>query len=551
MNKKDATVDMILTWLDRASEAKLKETDRVNDEWQDRVSMQSASIALLLIQVFCLVMFGICVRGMTLDAATASGTGTQGYNMFCGVAIMMFIGFGYLMTFMKWHGLTAVGFTMMVTAIGLQYGVLTENFFDQWYNSYPDWHYIEITIYSLLNSLYAISAVLITFGALIGKVTPFQLIIITLIEIALHSMNYVVIIGGLEVADMGGTYIDHMFGAYFGLAVAYVLGKPTTEPEMGHTPDIFSLIGTLFLWIYWPSFVAGAAGADSDQQQRAIVNTILALSSGTITAFFSSSFFNTKGQFRPVDIQNATLAGGVAIGCVANLSLSPAGSLFIGCVASFVSTIGYYIIQPYLENTWGLHDTCGIHNLHAMPSIIGALASIIVARTNADIDKDIYDQGGDASLDSAEGSQAQWWKQLTGMLCVLGFAIFTGIITGYIVKFFSPFPVAGIDAPALSTEQVKVEEKTPLTQSFHDNEYWEVADDYGRSFYTELGLVVKGSGNDASIEQKLQSLDSSSHHGRRIQSSTLAQENLASLSRSQDGQTAAYVRNTKVSTVEE
>ena len=52
---------------------------------------------------------------------------------------------------------------------------------------------------------------------------------------------------------------------------------------------------------------AGAACADSDQQQRAIVNTILALSSGTITAFFSSSFFNTKGQFRPVDIQNATL----------------------------------------------------------------------------------------------------------------------------------------------------------------------------------------------------------------------------------------------------
>ena len=58
-------------------------------------------------------------------------------------------------------------------------------------------------------------------------------------------------------------------------------------------------IGTTFLWIYWPSFVAGASDPDSAQQQMAIVNTILALSSGTITAFWASSYLGEKGVFRP------------------------------------------------------------------------------------------------------------------------------------------------------------------------------------------------------------------------------------------------------------
>ena len=36
-----------------------------------------------------------------------------------------------------------------------------------------------------------------------------------------------------------------------------MLGKPDVEPEMGNTADITAFIGTVFLWIYWPSFVAG------------------------------------------------------------------------------------------------------------------------------------------------------------------------------------------------------------------------------------------------------------------------------------------------------
>jgi hypothetical protein len=61
-----------------------------------------------------------------------------------------------------------------VTAVGLQWSLFTESFFHQLYNNVYDWHYVDVNIYSLLNCLYAISAVLISFGALIGKISPLQ-----------------------------------------------------------------------------------------------------------------------------------------------------------------------------------------------------------------------------------------------------------------------------------------------------------------------------------------------------------------------------------------
>lgn len=41
-----------------------------------------------------------------------------------------------------------------------------------------DWALVNVSIYSLLNALYAVSAVLITFGAVIGKVSPLQLVVL-------------------------------------------------------------------------------------------------------------------------------------------------------------------------------------------------------------------------------------------------------------------------------------------------------------------------------------------------------------------------------------
>ena len=137
-----------------------------------------------------------------------------------------------------------------------------------------------------------------------------------------------------------------MFGAFFGLGVAYALGKPASsdsaeeEAESSNVSDLFSLIGTLFLWIYWPSFVAGPLVADAATQQRAVVNTVLALSASTMMAFAVSVFFSTKNKFRPVDIQNATLAG--------------KNKLFFFLVELFVLNSAILLFR------WCLYRLCGV-----------------------------------------------------------------------------------------------------------------------------------------------------------------------------------------------
>jgi ammonium transporter Rh len=60
--------------------------------------------------------------------------------------------------------------------------------------------------------------------------------------------------------DAGGSTTIHAYGAYYGLTVCMVLtkkAKPRTNIKISYISNITALLGTLFLWIYWPSFNYG------------------------------------------------------------------------------------------------------------------------------------------------------------------------------------------------------------------------------------------------------------------------------------------------------
>lgn len=140
----------------------------------------------------------------TPGTAYPSATPLKGYNLYTGVMVMMLVGFGYLMTFLKWYGLGAVGFCLLITALGVQCSIFLEAFFAQWYNH--SFGQVSLDIYSIFNIVCIIAAPLISFGAVIGKVSPLQLTVMVLFELGFHAIaSNCVLNGSLKVSDLGGT----------------------------------------------------------------------------------------------------------------------------------------------------------------------------------------------------------------------------------------------------------------------------------------------------------------------------------------------------------
>jgi len=126
-----------------------------------------------------------------------------------------------------------------------------------------------------------------------------------------------------------------------------------------------------------------------------------------------------------VHIQNATLAGGVVMGACADLYTHPAGAVGIGFTAGLVSTLGYTYLQDALMNI-GLYDTCGIHNLHGMPGVLGCIASSITVGSYGD-----YARFG-------RNLHFQAAYQIAGLCVTWGIAILGGLVTGFIMRFAFP-----------------------------------------------------------------------------------------------------------------
>jgi len=356
----------------------------------------------------------------------------------------MFVGFGYLMTFLKGYGLGAVGLTMFITCIGVEFAVIIE--------SYMGKKALEIDFLSLLNGNFAVAAVLISFGGLIGKISPLQILVLTIMELCCYCGNKVYLLKQYDtdpfIQDCGGTIIIHVFGAYFGLAASFVLGRDKESDLNGsnYVSDIFSLIGTVFLWLFWPSFVAGALPANSVGQTTALINTVLALLSSSVVTFALAPLIvkeeGGKGKIKPVPIQNATLAGGVSIGATANF-VGPFGAVIVGALAGALSTFGFE-----MEKT-APFDTCGIHNLHGMPGLLGGIFSIIVPQ--------LY-----------SGTPFVAANQAIGLGMTLVVAIATGAVTGFVLK-----AIGGPDSDQGQGDQIQAWQDEPL---FNDKIFWDCND---------------------------------------------------------------------------
>jgi len=230
----------------------------------------------------------------------------------------------------------------------------------------------------------------------------------------------------------------HVFGAYFGLALAIPLGlrvkrkgKGKEDDTDSYASDMFAMIGTIFLWVLWPSFNAALAPASA--QHRVVVNTVLALCSSVVFAFLSSRVFR-GGKFDMIDIQNATLAGGVGMGNAAALVVGPGSALIIGAVCAVLSSLGYAYLTPWLSK-FGVVDTRGVHNMHGVPGLIGTFSAICAVAIAYNDNNFAYGTQLDKFFPLS--TKTSVWMLLQ-LVITVAIAVVGGLLLGAMLYFLTP-----------------------------------------------------------------------------------------------------------------
>ena len=101
-------------------------------------------------------------------------------------------------------------------------------------------------------------------------------------------------------------------------------------------------------------------------------------------------------------------------------------------------------MQPYLVRKFKITDTCGVHNLHGMPAILGGLISVLMAGISTREEYDQYNIHKDDDLKSSlveifpkMDSEHQWTgatqagAQIAAMAVTMVFALVGGFLTGF------------------------------------------------------------------------------------------------------------------------
>jgi ammonium transporter Rh len=398
------------------------------------------------------------------------------YPIFQDIHVMMFIGFGFLYVYLRTYSWSSVAINYFLGAWCLQISILLLGFWTAVFSN--KWEKVLLNIVWLIKADFAVAAVLISFGGVLGKFNVAQYMIMGTIELIFYSLNNIVGEQVFHAVDMGGSMYIHTFGAYFGIAVAYMTSSNEAHNHpnnsSNYNSNLIAMIGTIFLWMFWPSF--NCALALGNARHRTIFNTVMSMTGSCIVVFIFGPIFK-RGKFHMEAILNATVAGGVVIGASSDIILSSWASILIGFGGGFISLLGFEVIGPYLASKTGLHDTAGIHNLHGITGFTGGIIGAICAGTVTtsafgDSINIIYPKMKERSPSIQAG------YQLAALGLTLGISIISGIFTGLILRseclqgptlLFSDRPFWELDGINLPDGEVE-DRKELVSTNNKDNE---------------------------------------------------------------------------------
>lgn len=365
------------------------------------------TISAILLSVFLLLCSSVKLYAQQTEVNNLSSLiQVQQYDRAIHIMAMLLIGFGFLMVFIRKYGRSALTATFLLVSISLPL-----------YMTIKGLGIFEAKgeIEQLILAEFGAASLLIAAGAILGRIRIYQYLVLGLLFIPFYILNELIVIGDYfhfvgKVADAGGSIVIHAFGALFGIAAAISL---TTKKDLeipiisDATSDKFSILGSMVLWVFWPSFCAALVPVEAIP--HTVVNVFIALCGSTIATYIASVLI--RGKVNIADIANAALAGGVAIGATCDFA-THFQAMIIGFIAGIISTVGFAVLQARQQKFHKIIDTCGVSNLHGLPGIFGGLAAIVVV------------QGIDISA------------QLKGIAITVIIAVVAGLFSGKIVSLF-------------------------------------------------------------------------------------------------------------------
>ncbi|CAK6968060.1 rh blood group%2C D antigen [Scomber scombrus] len=336
---------------------------------------------LLFLQIGFIVIFAFYIEidNEQIDKNKFSNL----YPEFQDVNVMVFLSFGFLYSFFVRYGFSGSGFNFLVAIMATQWAILL-NGIESWYSRGK----IRVNLRSLVVAELCASSALISIGAMVGKTNPVHLILIALLEVSGFVLNQWLLQTLLKVQLLNSIMMLHIFGSFFGLMLTLILHRTESEQQFekekfDRKTGLFSMLGTLLLWMFWPSFNSILVD-DRGRKLGVVFCTYLALAVSAVTAAAVSVLSSPKGKLNLIHVQSCVFAGGVAIGLSMSVVHEPWQAMTIGFTAAVVSTIGFRYLKIHMLLAFHSHDTFAVLSTHGLPGLLGWLAHLLLQIKDSD-----------------------------------------------------------------------------------------------------------------------------------------------------------------------
>ena len=240
-----------------------------------------------------------------LDGTTQTIFDAVNYTRSIHILAMLLVGFGFLMVFLRGHEFSSLTATFLAVSIAIPVYMAAKSFLPG--------EYQVMNISGFLFAEFAAASLLICMGAVLGRLKMDQYFILAILFTVGYIFNeWLLLESGVfrGFLDTGGSVAIHAFGAYFGLGVVATTDrkfKNKPAPKTNKVSNEFCLLGSMVLWLFWPSFTSSVASPE--RTYLTALNTVLALCGSTLATYIFTKLI--RGKIEVEDIANAALAGGV------------------------------------------------------------------------------------------------------------------------------------------------------------------------------------------------------------------------------------------------